>query len=185
MVIPDSVIKSIPSKPVDNDFIYSAMDMWERIEEIAAGKVKFQNFDMALLSNCVELFYKGLLKSSGLKISDHLMQNSHSLYTLHNEIENRIMSLTGTMTIQEKRDYGTFLKDLSDMYITTRYLYEQSSLEEFQKCVSWARGQRDIIMNTLDPTKEWKKRFVKETNQLPKPGIYIENPMFQGVEHDI
>lgn len=183
MIIPDSVVKSIPSKPIDNNFIYCAMDMWERIEEISEGKVKFQNFDMALLANCMELFYKGLLQSSGLKVSEHLMNNSHSLYTLHNEIENRIMSLSGTMTIQERRDYNNFLKDLSDMYISTRYSYEQSSLEEFQKCVIWARNQRDIIMNTLDPTKEWKTRFIKETNNLPKPGIYTTQT-FQGVEHD-
>lgn len=184
MLIPDSVMKAIPNKPADNNFIYSATDMWKRLEEIADGKVQFQNFDMALLANCVELYYKGMLQSSGLKVSEHLMQNSHSLYALHNEIENRIMSLTGTLTIGERRDYNNFLKDLSDMYISTRYNNVQVTFDEFKKCLNWARAQRDTVMNTLDPTGEWKKKFIKEENNLPKPGIYNQNEAFSGIEHD-
>ena len=60
--------------------------MWKRLNDVKNKKVDFIDPDMSMLANTLELYYKGMLEASGLEINDHLLNETHNLYTLYSEI---------------------------------------------------------------------------------------------------
>lgn len=153
MNIPNSIKNSVVKSPLDRVEFYNAEEMWARLQFVKEQKVPFIKQDMATLANTVELYYKGLIKASGIKVSEHLMCESHSLYALTNEIENRIMPLSAPLSRTEERDRRNFLMDLSSMYIDARYRSVDVDFEEFKTCMDWAENQIRLIRESLLPPK--------------------------------
>ena len=153
MNIPNSIKNAVTKSPMDRTEFYNAEEMWNRLCIVKAEKVPFIKQDMAMLANTVELYYKGLILASGIKVSDHLMCESHSLYALTNEIENRIMPLSAPLSRTEERDRRNFLMDLSSMYIDARYRSVDVDFDEFKTCMEWAENQIRLIKESLLPPK--------------------------------
>ena len=154
MNIPSCITSAIKKDVFANDYFYGADQLWERLTEVRRGRVKYINADMSMLANCVELYYKGLLYASKVKVPEDVMKESHSLLRLTDEIETKICPLQYNMTLSERRDRKNFLIDLGAKYITCRYHNEQVSREDFCKCYDWAKGQKEIIKEILAPNVE-------------------------------
>ena len=166
MYIPDSILKNIEKKPTDNDYIYTAEDMYKDI--MSKNEDTYKNFHMAVLANALELYYKGVLEASGLNVDRMLIEESHNLYRLYSEISTRIQPLTNESTMGEKRELREYLRNLSTLYIDARYHNAQTSYEDFDKCRQFLDNQRSRCMSLLDPSMEWNKPRIKpEPNNLP------------------
>ncbi len=166
MHIPDSVMKNIEKKPTDNELIYAAEDMYEDL--CSKTEETYKNFHMSVLANALELYYKGVLKASGLSVDDYIMNESHSLNVLYSEISSRIRPLGNESTRGEVRDMKEYLRNLSSLYIDARYHNAQTSYEDFNKCRTFLENQRRRCMSMLDPSMAWDKPAVKkEANNLP------------------
>ena len=99
MLIPESIIKATPKDPTNNEFFHNANMMWKRLELIRNDEVPFLDFDMATLANAIELYYKGFIKASGTNVPKSLMEESHSLVRLTEQIEAQIMPLSAPLSI--------------------------------------------------------------------------------------
>ncbi len=159
MNIPSCITNAIIKSPLDNDYFYGASEMWERLSDVRNNKVKYLNIDMALLANYIECLYKGFLLSSGVNVSEHVMKESHSLLRLTEEIETKICPLQHNLSRTEERDRRFFLMDLSEKYISCRYYNEQVSFDDFCKCFDWAKIQKDVIHNILNPPQNENIRY--------------------------
>ena len=179
MIIPDSVINQLQKKPTDNEKIYVAEDMYEDI--MSKTRDTYKNYHMSVLANALELYYKGVLEASGLQVDPYLMKKSHSLHTLHAEIESRIgVMLDVCNSKSEERALHQFLVDLSSLYIDARYHFAQTSYEDFCKCRTYLEHQRDKCMSLLDPSRAWDKpKPVIEKNNLP---VKPYNPSREALE---
>lgn len=82
MNIPSSIRNSLTKGPMDNQYFYNGSEMWERLCDVRDKKIPFIRQDMAMLANVIELYYKGLIQSSGIKVDPHLLNTSHSLLAL-------------------------------------------------------------------------------------------------------
>ncbi len=107
---------------------------------------------MSTLSNCIELFYKGLIQASGVSYPDSLMNESHSLVRLTEFIEAKIMPLSAPMSKRQEYERRDFLRSLQDMYIDARYGSVDVSFSDFCICYEWAEKQYTLIRETLIPT---------------------------------
>ncbi len=165
MFIPESVLESVEKRPIDNDYIYGAEEMYDDLT--SRDQNTYKNFHMSILANALEMYYKGVLQASGLQISDYVM-SSHNLYPLYSEIATRISPLGNETTPQEKRDVRTFLNNLTHLYIDAKYHHAQISYEDFQKCRTFLTNQRERCMSLLDPTRSWDVKKKTEPNNLPK-----------------
>ena len=154
MYIPECITNAVKPTFTDNDYFYGADDMWSRLIHVKDGTVPFISQDMSMLANVMELYYKGLLKASGMTVPRHLIEESHSLVALVDEIESRITPLSGSLSRQDERNRRNFLMDLSDLYIKTRYNHKQATFEEFCKCMIWAEKQKEIVKEILNPPQE-------------------------------
>lgn len=157
MIIPSAVLNAVTKLPTDNDFIYGAEALYTRMKDVEAGVCSYICPDMATLANMVEMYYKGMLASSGLKVDSYLLEKTHSLSALHSEISTRIVELSPGLSKTDRYSTRKFLDDLSAMYIDARYHNAQPTFEEFKACFAWAKKQREIIMSTLDPERSWDK----------------------------
>ena len=162
MIIPDSVLSSIPKKASDNIYIFSANDMYTRLRDILNKKVDFIPQDMSMLANAAELYYKGFIVASGIAVDDEVLHKSHSLNTLVSVIEQNVCNLTTSRDKETLRDRRVFLNDLTDLYYSTRYRFSQPSFDDFKKCMEWLTKQRDFIIETLDPQFDKEKYDTKE-----------------------
>lgn len=149
--IPSCITNAIHKDVMDNNFFYGAEQMWQRLTDVKEGKVPYLNIDMALLANFMECYYKGFLLASGVNVPAHIMNESHSLVRLTEEIESRICPLQYNMSKTEERDRRNFLFDLGSKYIDCRYNNEQVSKEDFLQCYEWAKKQKELIHNILKP----------------------------------
>lgn len=162
MNIPSSIRNSLTKGPMDNQYFYNGSEMWERLCDVRDKKIPFIRQDMAMLANVIELYYKGLIQSSGIKVDPHLLNTSHSLLALTIEIENRIMPLSAPLTRTEDRDRRNFLNDLSNMYIGTRYDGLHADYDDFVICMDWAQKQIDLIKETLLPQMNQDLDYINE-----------------------
>ncbi len=162
MNIPSSIRNSLTKSPMDNQYFYNGSEMWERLCAVRDKQIPFVRQDMSMLANVVELYYKGLIISSGIKVDPHLLNASHSLLALTIEIENRIMLLSAPLTRTEDRDRRNFLNDLSNMYIGTRYNGTPASYDDFVVCMDWAQKQINLIKETLLPQINQDIDYVNE-----------------------
>lgn len=155
MYIPDNILKCVQKLPTDNDKIYGAEQMYARLSSIT--RETYLDIDMAMVANCLELYYKGVLEASGLSVDPMLLNKSHSLNRLYQEITNRIIPLGNEKTPSEIRDMNMFLSDLSCLYIDARYHNAQTPFEDFEKCRAFVSAQREKCMSLLDPSRAWDK----------------------------
>lgn len=166
MIIPDSVLNKIEKKPIDNEKIYVAEEMYEDL--MSRTKETYRYYQMAVLANTLELYYKGLLDASGLIVSEHLMKESHDLCALNSEISSRIQDINNCKSQGEERSLRSYLRELSGLYIDARYHNAQTSFEDFDKCRQYLTIQREKCMSLLDPSRSWDKPPIKyESNNLP------------------
>ncbi len=165
MYIPEKVLNKIEKRHTDNDKIYVAEDMYNDI--MSDTKETYKSYHMSVLANALELYYKGVLEESGLNIADSLMNESHDLYRLNSEISSRIQELDVCDTKSDERALRYFLRDLSALYIDSRYHFAQTSYEDFCKCRDYLKIQRDKCMSLLDPSRKWdKQKQIIEANNL-------------------
>lgn len=151
MFIPDSVKNAMPKDPTNNTFFHNADMMWKRLELIRNDEIEFIDCDMAILSNVVELYYKGFIIASGIRVPESLINESHSLVRLTEQIETQIMPLSAPLSKTDERDRRNFLFDLQNMYIDARYGYVDVTKKDFNYCFDWAKKQKDLILETLKP----------------------------------
>lgn len=157
MLIPDSIIKATPKDPTNNEFFHNADMMWKRLKLIRNDEIPFLDFDMATLANAIELYYKGFIKASGTNVPKSLMEESHSLVRLTEQIEAQIMPLSAPLSRSEERDRRNFLFDLQNMYIDARYRYVDVDKRDFNHCFDWAEKQKNLILETLKPKEVQRK----------------------------
>lgn len=165
MFIPESVLQSVEKRPIDNDYIYGAEEMYDDL--MSRDQNTYKNFHMSILANALEMYYKGVLQASGLIVPENMMKNHH-LAVLYDEISSRITPLGNETTTQEKREVRLFLNNLSHLYIDAKYHHAQTSYEDFQKCRLFLSNQRERCMSLLDPTRSWDTKKKIEPNNLPK-----------------
>lgn len=154
MIIPDCIKNAVTKLPTDNDYFYGADMIWSRLEKVRNNQIDYIPYDMATLSNCLEMYYKGIIEASGIIISEHTMKESHYLPELFSQVNERIVPLIPNMDRTQDREVRIFLKNVSEMYISTRYKNAQPSFDDFCAVYDFVEKQRELIFNTLLPPKE-------------------------------
>ena len=163
MKIPASVLKNLTFGPLDNPYIHGAEDMYERLCDIRDEKVKYHYFDMSTLSNCMELYYKGLLDKKCDTVDKEFFEKTHYLPALVRDVENRVQPILGNISKQDRRDVMNIFRDLSDYYISARYNHNPIPFETFKEAMKLLDSQRYAVLSILDPEKSWDKK--KETSE--------------------
>lgn len=151
----------------DHNYLLSAEDIYKSLEEVANGKVAYRSHYMSLLANAVELYYKGIVALSDKTMSAYTRE-CHNLAHLYSEITTHIMPIYPVTSRYEENAIYDYLKELSDLYIESRYLGASVSKNSFEESMVFLREQRDFVMSLVDPTKSWKKEDIFEKDKIEK-----------------
>lgn len=156
MVIPSCVKNVVTKTSLDNNFIYGADSMWGRLGMVREEKIPYIPQDVSMLANTLEMYYKGLIESSGIKVQESLLKQSHSLSRLYDEIDNRIKEIIPNQSKSDRRNMKMFLNDLSALYIDARYENAQPSFQEFCDCYDFVKTQREFVIELLSGPKSYE-----------------------------
>lgn len=147
--------------PIDHNYLLSAEQMYKNLEEIYDGNATYYPHHMGMLANTIELYYKGIVALSVPKMSAYTKE-SHNLAHLYSEVTTHIMGIYPNLSRYEENALYDYLKELSNLYIESRYFGANTSKASFDESMKFVREQRDFVMSLVDPTKSWKKEDILE-----------------------
>lgn len=154
-------------KPEEHNYLIGAENMYKSLKEVLDGKTNYYPHHMGILANTIELYYKGIIALSIPKMSSYTKE-SHNLPHLYSEVTTHIMDIYPGISRYEENALYDYLKELSDLYIESRYLGAIVSKESFVESMDFLREQREFVMGLVDPTKSWKNNkdiFENEANK--------------------
>lgn len=153
--------------PENHNYLLSAEQMYKNLEEIYDGKANYYPHHMGMLANTIELYYKGIIALSVPKMSSYTKE-CHNLAHLYSEVTTHIMDIYPNLSRYEENALYDYLKELSDLYIESRYMGANASKESFDESMKFVREQRDFVMSLVDPTKSWQKEDNLNKNEIEK-----------------
>lgn len=153
--------------PKNHNYLLSAEKMYKSLEEIYDGKANYYPHHMGMLANTIELYYKGIIALSIPKMSSYT-KGCHNLVHLYSEVTTHIVGIYPNLSAYEENSLYDYLKELSDLYIGSRYFGASASKDSFDESIKFVREQRDFVMSFVDPTKSWKKEDIFEKDKIEK-----------------